>query len=230
MKLFAHRGIFNNKDVPENSLKAFEKALYYHIPIELDIQLTIDNILVVFHDFNLKRMTGSNKLLQDCSYSELNKLFLLNTKEKIPTLQEVLNLVQGKVLLNIEIKNTKRIKDTCNILMKELKNYSPFVLQSFHPGIVHFIKNNYPNTIVGYLIGDKKTYSNSFYFSFLSHPLILNYCKPDFLSVSKELRKKKCFKKWKEKYSIYLWTIKKREELRDDNISYICENLPYSSK
>ena len=56
----AHRGMFDNIKIPENSLSSFKKALKYNYSIELDIQLTKDNILVVFHDSNLKRMTGIN--------------------------------------------------------------------------------------------------------------------------------------------------------------------------
>ena len=52
-KIIAHRGIFNNLNIPENSIKSFKKALRLGYPIELDVHLTKDNILVVFHDHNL---------------------------------------------------------------------------------------------------------------------------------------------------------------------------------
>ena len=64
-KIIAHRGVFNNIDIPENSMKAFKKALKLNYPIELDIQLTKDNILVVLHDHTLQRMTGDSRILQD---------------------------------------------------------------------------------------------------------------------------------------------------------------------
>ena len=54
--LIAHRGIFDNQVIPENSLAAFRKARDYHFPIELDVSLTKDGVLVVFHDKNLQRM------------------------------------------------------------------------------------------------------------------------------------------------------------------------------
>ena len=56
----AHRGVFNNTSIPENSMKAFQKAIDLNYSIELDIQFTKDFVLVVFHDDNLKRMTGVN--------------------------------------------------------------------------------------------------------------------------------------------------------------------------
>ena len=76
---FKHRGL--HKNVPENSLSAFRKALYRNMPIELDVRITKDSKLVVFHDANLKRMTGIDKKI----YKKLTKLlknynnFLLQT-------------------------------------------------------------------------------------------------------------------------------------------------------
>ena len=72
--IIAHRGLFNNKDIPENSLSSFKKALDKNIPIELDVRLTKDNVLVVFHDTNLKRLTGLDKKVKDVSYSVIRKL------------------------------------------------------------------------------------------------------------------------------------------------------------
>ena len=70
-KYVAHRGLFNNEDVPENSLLAFHKAMEAGFPIELDVQLTQDGRLVVFHDDNLKRMCAVSKKVIDCTYEEL---------------------------------------------------------------------------------------------------------------------------------------------------------------
>ena len=56
--IFAHRGVHNNIDIPENSLLSFKKALKNNLNIEIDVQLTKDNVLIVFHDNNFKRMTG----------------------------------------------------------------------------------------------------------------------------------------------------------------------------
>ena len=101
--IIAHRGN-HNETTPENSLKAFKTSLKENRPIELDVQLTKDNVLVVFHDYNLLRMTNKNLYLQDLTYEELKKLTLLNSHEKIPTFKEVLTLINGQVLLDIEIK------------------------------------------------------------------------------------------------------------------------------
>ncbi|MBQ9019432.1 MAG: hypothetical protein IJ097_03905 [Bacilli bacterium] len=215
----AHRGMFDNKKIPENSIKAFKKALKYNYSIELDVQLTKDNILVVFHDENLKRMTNIDKLLKDTTYTELKKYNLLNTNENIPTLKEVLELVNNKVLLDIEIKDTKRITDTCSILKKELSNYNNYILKSFNPKIVKFLKETNPNIKVGYLITDKHKY--------LSSKFIIKYSKADFLSINKKLLNNRKINKLKKEYPILVWTIQNVNEINDQNLIYICNNLPY---
>lgn len=214
----AHRGMFDNIKIPENSMAAFKKALKYNYSIELDVQLTKDNVLVVFHDESLKRMTGIDKLIQDSNYKEIKNLKLLNTKEYIPTLDEVLKLIDNKVLLDIEVKGTKKIKEITNILKDKLKEYNNYVLKSFDPRIVRNLKK-YINSEVGYLINGKRKilYSN----------FIIKYSKADFLSISKKLLKTKKFNKLKNKYQLLIWTIKDKDEIKDENIIYICNDLPY---
>jgi glycerophosphoryl diester phosphodiesterase len=214
----AHRGIFDNIKVPENSIASFKKTLKYNYSIELDIQLTKDNMVIVFHDENLKRMTGLDKLVKDTYYEEIKTLHLLNTKEYIPTLDEVLDLIDNKVLLDIEIKDTKKIKEITNILKDKLSNYNNYVLKSFNPKIVRYLKKN-TDAEVGYLISDKK--------KILSNYFIIKYTKADFLSISKKLLRTKKFKKLKNKYQLLIWTIKDKDEIKDENIIYICNDLPY---
>ena len=214
----AHRGVFNNKNIPENSLKAFEKAMSMDFSIELDIQLTKDNVLIVFHDENLKRLTGLNKKVTDCTYLEIKNLTLLETKEKIPTLKEVLDLIQKKVLLDIEIKGKKRIKTLCNLLVKELSDYENFILKSFNPRIVHYLKKHYPNLEVGYIIDKKKV-------PLLANKLIFLYTKPDFLAIHKSLLETKKFQKLKKKYPLLVWTVKKKDQISNEEYVLICNDL-----
>ena len=214
----AHRGVFNNKNIPENSLKAFEKAMSMDFSIELDIQLTKDDVIVVFHDDNLKRLTGLNKKVIDCTYLEIKNLTLLETKEKIPTLREVLDLIQNKVLLDIEIKGKKRIKKLCKLLVKELNGYENFILKSFNPKIVHYLKKHYPNLEVGYIIDIKHT-------ALLANKIMFLYTKPDFLAIHKKLVETKRFQKLKQKYPLLVWTIKKEDKISNEEYVLICNDL-----
>lgn len=227
--LIAHRGIHNNLDIPENSIKAFNKAINENIAIELDIQLTKDNELIVFHDHNLKRMTNNNSLVEDLNLKEIKQLKLLDTNEHIPTLEEVLNLINGKVLIDIEIKNTKRINNIVNILINNLNSYKgEIIIKSFNPKIIKKLKKITYNYKYGLLIKEK--YPKKLQTLIMKSNLILLYCRPNFLAISKNLSKTKRFKKLKNKYQIYIWTIKNTNEIdiyKDYGEHYICNNLPY---
>lgn len=227
--IIAHRGVHDNIKIPENSMKAFKKALDFDYPIELDVQLTKDNKLVVFHDFNLTRMTNETDFIQDMNYADIIKVNLLDTHEKIPMFEDVLKLVKGKVLLDIEIKNTDRIKETCDELVRELDGYDNCIVKSFNPRIVKYLKDKYPVLEVGLLITDDN--SNKIYDMILTSNFILKYCKPDFLAISKKLLEKKRFKELSKKIPTLIWTIKKESEIdSNSNLIYICNNLPFARK
>lgn len=226
--MISHRGIFDNKYIPENSLYSFRRAKERNIPIELDVQLTKDKKLIVFHDINLKRMCGIDKYIEDVTYQELQKITLLSSKEKIPSLKEVLDLIQGKVLIDIELKKTKNIEELCHKVLDEVRNYTGDVLlKSFQPNIVRYLKKHTTRP-VGLLITKfptSKTYSY-----FMSSALLIQYCKPDFLAINKEIVKKKRVQRYRKKLPIFVWTITSQKEL-DEYFnyadSYLCNNLPY---
>lgn len=224
----AHRGIFNNKNIPENSILSFQKAINFNIPIELDVQFTKDHQLVVFHDINLKRMCGVDQYVSDISYQELKKYFLLSTKEKIPTLEEVLNLVQGKVLLDIELKKDTNYKELCDKVLDSLKHYQgEVVLKSFQPSIVKYLKKKAKKS-VGLLITDYPP--SRFYSYLLSSFFLIEYCHPDFLACNKKIIKKKRIQKYRKKIPIFVWTITNKEELKEYKKyadTFLCNNLPY---
>ena len=222
--LIAHRGIHNNKDVPENSILAFKKAISYNYPIELDVQLTKDNVLIVFHDNNLKRMTKYDKNVNELTYNEIKKLKLLNTNETIPTLRDVLNLINGKVNIYIEIKDTNDVQKICNIVNNELKNYNHFlIIQSFNNKIVKWFSKHNPFVYNGLLI-NKKNY-NSFW-----GKMIVKRCKPKFLSISKKYISEYKLQDYYKDYTIVIWTILDKNEINDFKKitnTFICNNLPF---
>ncbi len=226
--VIAHRGMWDNEKIPENSMKAFERALENQYAIELDVQLTKDNVMVVFHDLNLERMTGIDKDLQKSTYEEIRDITLLPTKEVIPKLVDVLELVNDQVLLDIEIKSTNRISATCEELVKLLKSYQNYVIKSFDPEIVRYLKVHYPSLEVGYLIHRK--YAKWWEKSLLQSRMMIHYTKADFLSIHKSLLKKKAFQKLSEKYPISLWTITSEEERKDPNYCYVCNYLKPNKK
>ena len=115
-KIWAHRG--SSHKYIENTLAAFEQAIEDQADgIELDVQRTKDGQLIVFHDENLKRLTGHNAFVWEMTWNEIQDLSLssknkkLNSPEasntKIPSLNEVLLLMKDSQLdINIELKNS----------------------------------------------------------------------------------------------------------------------------
>jgi len=179
----AHRGYFNEV-YPENSLGAFQRAVDHGFSVELDIQLTKDDVVVVFHDNDLKRMCGVDKKVKELTYAEIKELSLLDTNATVPTFQEVLDILDSKVFVVVELKS---IKDKNELLVQKaiemLRNYpGKFVVQSFDPTVVRGFKKYAPEFRRGLLVGDMK---NTKYPKILKHLLShmkLNFlCKPEFI-------------------------------------------------
>ena len=105
---YAHRGLFDNEsDAPENSLAAFKKAVEAGYGMEFDVQLSKDDIPIVFHDATLQRMCGVEGNVWEYTLKELQQMKLQQSNETIPTLEQVLRVVAGKVPLIIEYKMDK---------------------------------------------------------------------------------------------------------------------------
>ncbi len=99
--IVGHRGASSVS--PENTLKAFQKAIELKGDyVEFDVQETRDGYLVVTHDEDIKRITGKDGLIKDMTLNELRKLDF-GDGEKIPTLQELVELTKNKIGLNCEI-------------------------------------------------------------------------------------------------------------------------------
>jgi glycerophosphoryl diester phosphodiesterase len=102
----AHRGFHDlARGRPENTLAAFEAATAAHYAIECDVHPSADGIPVVFHDLMLERLAGDPRCVRDLTAAELGDLRIAGTPEWIPTLDELLDLVEGRVPLVIELKH-----------------------------------------------------------------------------------------------------------------------------
>ena len=111
---FAHRGLHSeDKSVPENSLEAFRLAGRAGYGAELDVRLTKDGQVVVFHDDTLDRMCGVSARVDEKSYDELKLLSLAGTNQRIPLLTEVLETYGGRGPLIVEIKHGCRDRELC---------------------------------------------------------------------------------------------------------------------
>lgn len=150
-KMFAHRGLWG-KSAPENSLLAFKQAIDAGLGIELDVNPIEDGTPVVFHDSKMSRMTGKDKYIQNITIEELNEIKLLDSDEKIPTLEEVLKLIKGKTPLLIEIKSQDKIGDLEKKVLDLLRNYKgEYAIQSFNPYTLKWFYENEPRIWRGQL-------------------------------------------------------------------------------
>jgi glycerophosphoryl diester phosphodiesterase len=100
----AHRGLWRSGGAPENSMAAFDAACRAGFGIELDVRLSADGEAMVFHDDTLERLTASAGLIEEQTADELQALRLLGSCEIIPTLEQVLALVDGRGPLLVELK------------------------------------------------------------------------------------------------------------------------------
>ena len=157
-KPIAHRGMFNkNEGIPENSMPSFEKAINEGYIIELDIHLLKDGKIVVFHDDDLERMTGVKKKIKDCTYNEIKEFKLNGTNYTIPLFLDVLNLVNGKVPILIELKYDRKNGELERELAKILTDYKgDYAVQSFNPCSVNWFKRNLPEVPRGQLSSNYK--------------------------------------------------------------------------
>ena len=184
---FAHRGLYKrDQSVPENSLAAFRRAVKAGYGIELDVHITADDQLAVFHDDNLKRMTGVDRNIEDLTMAELQQLRLKGTEETIPTLQQALEVLGGKVPLILEIKRGRRNTQLCQLIRSALFGYNgPVCIESFDPTIIQWWRNHAPEILRGQLSQPPKDYKNdaSPAAAFLCGNLLTNFlCRPHFIA------------------------------------------------
>lgn len=181
---FAHRGLHNQKQgVPENSVAAFKLAAQHGFGIELDLRLSKDGQVVVFHDENLKRMCGVDKELSQLSFRELEAFSLAGSEETIPSFAQVLNAVGHSVPIIVEIKSHNPTAEICEKVWDILKNYDGlYCVESFNPLIVKWFKDHQPQVVRGQLMeGLKKGKELTGLQAFLGRNLFSNFLtRPNF--------------------------------------------------
>ena len=183
LRSYAHRGLWDD-GVPENSLPAFARAAEAGFAIELDVQLSKDGVVMVFHDYTLTRMCGEDVKLSALTAAELGTKRLKGCDAYIPTLAEVLAVVDGRVPLLIELKGESSDAALCAPVAALLDAYQgPFVIESFNPILLRWFKKNRPLVLRGLLstnlIREKK--DGSPVLNFMLSALLLTFlCRPAF--------------------------------------------------
>lgn len=238
---YAHRGL-HGEDIPENSLAAYQNAIDNGYGIEIDVQLSSDGEIFVFHDPTAMRMCGVDKRIHDMTAEEIKSLRLKNTDEHIPTLTEILSLVDGKVPLLIEVKYYAETQKLCALLAEMLDPYyGSFAIQSFDPRVLRYFKKHRPRFARGQLVAraqkrserskSSDTSNQSPIVSFMLSHLLLNVLsRPDFISIQKNHTRELGFVLATEvfKAKAFIWTVKSEkhyELFRHQGYFSIFENI-----
>ena len=162
---YAHRGLYKkDKSVPENSLAAFRRAVKAGYGVEMDVHITADDQRAVFHDDQLGRMVKNapEGRIETFTLAELRALRLADTDEPIPTLQEALEVLAGRVPLILEIKTGPRNRLLCALTARALAGYAgPVCIESFNPFILRWFKKNAPDYLRGQLSQPPKDYKDA---------------------------------------------------------------------
>ncbi|MBO5459716.1 MAG: glycerophosphodiester phosphodiesterase [Lachnospira sp.] len=159
-KITAHRGA--SLEAPENTLAAFRKAMEDLADyIELDVQLTSDGEVVVMHDTSALRTTGVDRNVSSMTLEEIKQLDAGSyyseeyAGETVPTLEEVMELVQGRVMLNIEIKSAANSRNLAEKVIDIVRKYNvtdKCVVTSFDYNALKYVKQYEPKIQTGYIL------------------------------------------------------------------------------
>ncbi len=222
-RLYAHRGLHDNEtNAPENSLNAFQKAVDAGYGIELDVQLTKDEKMVVCHDFDLKRICGADVKVRDLTFEDLQGYHICKSDQTIPTFEEVLRLIDGKVPLIIEYKVPGMSIKVCEMADALLQNYKGlYCVESFHPLAVLWYRRNRKEIVRGILsdsyIKEGMTEMPKIVYGITHHMLVNFLISPDFIAYHhkyyKDLSRTLCRKLYHA--PAVAWTIKSQQQLED---------------
>lgn len=179
---YAHRGL-HKEGAPENSLAAAEGAIAAGMGIECDIQMSADGVPMVYHDWELARLTGAGGMVGAQKAAALEGLALLGTDQHPTRLAHFLERVAGRVPLLIEIKSLPGydVARSCAAVVLAIRDYQGAVaVMSFDPRVPMWFADNAHSTLRG-LVGTD-SYENGFE-GVWRNAAALAVAQPDFLAI-----------------------------------------------
>ena len=208
---YAHRGL-HGPGVPENSLAAAEGAMAAGLGIECDIQMSADNVPMVFHDWELARLTGADGMVASRTADELETLTLLGTDQRPVRLAHFLEVVAGRVPLLIEIKSMPGydVVRTCKAVSALLLEYSgDAAVMSFDPRVPIWFKDCDPQPTLG-LVGTDSLETG--FEGLWRKPETLAAARPDFLAIDVRDIARPEATAWRgDGNPLLTWTVRSRE-------------------
>ena len=222
---YAHRGLHDRSaGIPENSLAAFRRAIGHGFGVELDVRLLADGSLAVFHDSDLRRMTGCEGTVEALTAARLSDYKLGGTEETIPRLCDVLEQFEGTRLpLVVELKSHKGNHNalTARAVAELDKYHVPYVMESFDPRCLLWLRRFRPDIVRGQLAQDflrkpENASGNGRVMDRLLTDMSFNAAtRPDFVAFHFEHRDARGLRRVKRLRSadIFYWTIRSREDM-----------------
>ena len=218
---YAHRGL-HSEGIPENSLAAFKAASDAGYGSELDVHLLKDGTLAIYHDSNLKRISGFDVTLEDLTHDDLKNYKLSGTEQTIPTLNEVLEIYDGKAPLVVELKAFRKNHNELSKAVCELLDTykGDYCIESFDPRVVRWFYKNRPEIVRGQLsqnflkAEDKLPLLSKIV---MTYSLLNFWNKPDFVAYNYDhkdcISNKLCQSFWG--MQMVAWTIRSKEKHDD---------------
>lgn len=154
---YAHRGLHGEGRV-ENSPSAFAAAIERRLGIECDVQRSRDGEAMVFHDWELDRLTGETGAVKSRDAAELARISYTGSDDTIPTLSDLLTQIGGQVPLLIEIKSKREVRfaPLCFAVRRALEGYrGPVAVMSFDPRVVRWFALQAPRIVRGLVVTEE---------------------------------------------------------------------------
>jgi len=216
---YAHRGLWGKNEAVENTMPAFEQAEEFGYGIELDVQLSSDGEIVVFHDDTLERLCGRSERVDEMTASELSWVDIKGTYEKMPLFEDVINRIDHRIPLIIELKGTNT--ELCEKVARMLDNFDGyFSIESFNPFLLNWFRINRPRYVRGQLTTNlfKSKSKASFAAKFSVTTMFFNFLsKPDYISYDVKYQKSLpvviCDKLYHA--MTVVWTVEDRETFKE---------------
>lgn len=203
LKGICHRGL-HNKDFTENGLNAFKNAIENNMAFELDVHLTKDNEIVVFHDSDTKRITNKEGIIEELTLKEIKENYRLGDGSTIPTLKEVFELNNERVPIVVELKvykgNYKELGKQVKEVLKIIKDKKNIVIIAFDPRVLFLF--NGVGFIRQLLVGKKNDYTYIFRHFF------------EGIDIEHIMLQEKRVQRYSKNHFVNTWTIENEEQLK----------------
>ena len=208
-------------------MAAFAAAIEARLGIECDVHRTADGRAVVFHDWELDRLTGATGSVAGLGVAELTRIELQSPGQRIPTLRDVLELVAGRAPLLIELKSRKEkpVSPLCRAVLRDLEGYpGPHAVMSFDPRVGHWFARRSPGTVRGLVVTEAN--ARTFGAAVKRHFAVWR-ARPDFLAYDvRDLPSRFAARQRARGLPVLTWTVATsalRERAAADADGWICE-------